>query len=438
MINFATIINEYRNKVMKKKLFILPVLTAALMLFAACGGEDDPTDNGGGESGGDNTEIPAMNANEAKQSLQSTADELLAKINVKEFDDIKQSLNSIDFEESDVVSDWFSAAKAACEIKVSNADEAHLWKASNFVGAFQLQGDEWKQTRKGGSDLTFTFNDSKGRKCVMTVKASDEATKIHHDAFDEEDWYYDEEGNEIPLRYVNQFMLPKTVNVTLVRNGNTDVDITVNTDVKTDGEIDPGKDELEVTSVIKVAGFEVNVSKASYKAGKTAEASAVISKNGETLITVSADAKGSYSYEDQTLTVNQMNATVDFLGKAKVIGTISDVEKYNSFIDKAYENDGDETWFKKYIESANKLLDAKLYLNGSTNSSAKLYLSPVLDGYEYEGEVEKYWNYEEWMEFTDGSKYSVDSYFNEENFKSVIDQVESLIDDFKDLFGITD
>lgn len=421
---------------MKKKLFILPVLTAALMLFAACGGEDDPTDNGGGESGG-STEVPAMNANEAKQSLQSTADELLAKINVKEFDDIKQTLNSIDFDESDVVSDWFSAAKAACEIKVSNADEAHLWKASNFVGAFELQGDEWKQTRKGGSDLTFTFNDSKGRKCVMAVKASDEATKIHHDAFDEEDWYYDEEGNEITQRYVNQFMLPKTVNVTLVRDGKTDVDITVNTDVKTDGEIDPGKDELEVTSVIKVADFEVNVSKASYKAGKTAEASAVISKNGETLITVSADAKGSYSSEDQTFTVGQMNATVDFLGKAKVIGAISDVEKYNSFVDQAYENDEDETLFKKYIESANALVDAKLYLNGSTNSSAKFYLNSVPDGYEYEGEVEKYWNYEEWMEFTDGSKYSVDSYFSEENFKSVIDQVESLIDDFKDLFGIS-
>lgn len=425
-------INEYSTtyQIMKKKHFILPVLTAAMMLFAACGSDDDPTNDDNGGGGGGSTEVPAMSASQAKQSLQSTANELLAKINVKEFEEFKQMLDAVDIEESDAVSDWFDAAKEACKIKVSNADEAHLWKASNFVGAFELQNGVWTQTRKGGNDLTFTFNDTQGKKCVMNVKASDEATKIHHESFDEEDW--DSEG--YTMRYVNQFMLPKTVNVTLTRDGKTRATVVVNADVKTAGEIDLGKDELEVTSVITVADFQVNVSKASYKAGKTAEAKAVVSKNGETLITVTADGKGSYSSKDEDFTVGQMNATVDILSKAKVVAAVSDVEMLNSNLEKADENDENETLFKQYVENANKLINAKLYLNGSANSSAKLYLSPVPE--EYGGAYGKYWDHETWMEFSDGSKYSVDSYFNENDFKSVVDKIESIIDDFKDLFEI--
>lgn len=428
------IINEDSTKyqIMKKKHFILPVLTAAMMLFTACGGDDDPTNDDKG--GGGSTEVPAMSASQAKQSLQSTANELLAKINVKEFEEFKQMLDAVDVEESDTVSDWFDAAKEACTINVSHTSETRLWKASNFVGAFELQDGVWKQTGKGGNDLTFTFNDTQGKKCVLTVKASDDATKIHHEAFDEEDWDWDEEYGSYTMRYVNQFMLPKTVNVTLTRDGKTEATVTVNAGVKTAGEIDLGKDELEVTSVITVADFQVNVSKASYKAGKTAEAKAVISKNGETLITVTADGKGSYSSKDEDFTVGQMNATVDILSKAKVVAAVSDVEMLNSNLEKADENDENETLFKQYVENANKLINAKLYLNGSANSSAKLYLSPVPE--EYGGAYGKYWDYETWMEFSDGSKYSVDSYFNEKDFKSVVDKIESIIDDFKDLFEI--
>ncbi len=415
---------------MKKKHFILPVLAAAMMLFAACGSDDDPTNDDNGGGGGGSTEVPAMSASQAKQSLQSTANDLLAKINVKEFEEFKQMLDAVDIEESDAVSDWFDAAKEACKIEVSNADEVHLWKASNFVGAFELQNGVWKQTRKGGSDLTFTFNDTQGKKCVMIVKASDEATKIHHESFDEEDW--DSEG--YTMRYVNQFMLPKTVSVTLTRDGKTRAAVVVNADVKTAGEIDLGKDELEVTSVITVADFQVNVSKASYKAGKTAEAKAVVSKNGETLITVVADGKGSYSSKDEDFTVGQMNATVDILSKAKVVAAVSDVEMLNSNLEKADENDENETLFKQYVDNANKLINAKLYLNGSANSSAKLFLAPV--PVEYSWAYGKYWDCETWMEFSDGSKYSVDSYFNEKDFKSVVDKIESIIDDFKDLFEI--
>ncbi len=424
------------NLRMKKKSFIVPMLAAAMMFFAACGDDNNnsvPDGGSGGENPGGNTEVPAMNSSQAKQSLQSTADELLAKINANEFDDFKLMFDGIDVDKADVVSNWFEAAKKACSINVSNADEAHLWKASNFVGAFELQNGVWKQTKQGGDDLTFTFNDTQGKKCVLNVKASDEATKIHHDVFDGEDWNWDYEHGSYATRYVNQFMLPKTVNVTLTRDGNTRVSATVNSNVKTAGEIDLGKDELEVTTDVKVGAFTVNVSKASYKAGKTAEAKAVIAKNGETLITISANANGSYSSKDEEFSFGQMIATVDVLGKAKVVAAISDVDMLDDILDEAIDdNYTNETAFKQNIENANKLINMNLYLNGSANSSAKLYLAPVAEKYSWSSDT--YWDYETWMEFSDGSKYSFDSYFSENAFKSVVDKIESIIDDFKDLF----
>lgn len=425
---------------MKKKNFLVPMLAATMMFFAACGDDNNnsvPEGGSSGENPGGNTEVPAMSSSQAKQSLQSTADELLAKINVNEFDEFKQMFDGVDVDEADVVSDWFEAAKSACSINVSGADEAHLWKAANFVGAFELQNGVWKQTRTDGKDLVFTFNDAEGKKCVLTVKASDEATRIHHDVFDGEDWDWDYANHhEIITRYVNQFMLPKTVTVTLTRDGSTRVSATVNTTVKTDGEIDLGKDELDVTADVQIGAFTVKVSKASYKAGKTAEAKAVIAKNGETLITVSANGNGSYSSKDEEFSFGQMVATVDILGKAKVVAAISDVDMLSNMLDEADDNYNNESAFKQNIENANKLINMNLYLDGSANSSAKLYLASVSE--EYPWSSSKYWNYETWMEFSDGSKYSFDSYFNENAFKSVVDKVESIIDDFKDLFEIDD
>lgn len=76
-------------------------------------------------------------------------------------------------------------------------------------------------------------------------------------------------------------------------------------------------------------------------------------------------------------------------------------------------------------------MDAKLYLDGSVSPAAKIYLAPYLA--EDYGSY-KYWDYEYWLEFTDGSKYSYEDYFDEQNFKTVSDKIQSLIDDFKNLF----
>ena len=427
---------------MKKNNFLLVSFLAMAMTFsmASCSSSDDPDSpeienpGGGTENPGGGSETPGgsgtaeLTAAQAKQCLEATAQELLGKMNVNELQEFKNMIDGVDYEDGDAVSRWFEACGDASVVSTSDNGTKYLIMASNFVGEFTLQNGVWKQTQKGGDHLSFIFNDKQGNKCVLTLKASKEGTEIHHDCFDDEDGYWDGyKWQEYKDEY--RFFLPKKMELTLIRNGEVRAMTTVETQVKTNGEIDLTKDEVEITSTSQVGAYKVVVNKAAFKAGKTAEAKATISKNNETLITVAASATGSVGNDLQG-SYGKVSVSVDILGKAKVIATLSDVDLLIQNLDKADRYDDNEAQFKQYLDNANKLIDARLYLNNSSKSSSKVYLAPVDDGY---GNYH-YWYAEPWLEFSDGSKYSYYDYFNEKSFKSVVDKVQSIVDDFIKMF----
>lgn len=117
------------------------------------------------------------------------------------------------------------------------------------MGEFELQQGTWVQTKKGGDHLSFTYYDAQQKKCVITLKASAEATEIHHSVFDEEDWVWIG-GQATVTRYENRFMLPKQVDITATREGKNMGTVSVTSNVKTGKEVDLSKDEVDVTSVV--------------------------------------------------------------------------------------------------------------------------------------------------------------------------------------------
>lgn len=420
---------------MKNKSILVSLLSMAVMFFAACGDSSndpvDPNPNPGGGSAGGGTET-IVTAAQAKQSLDKTSQDLLSKISANEFEEYKQMLDVDVSDKAGVVGDWFEACVEACEIN-ANPDN-HLWNAANFVGEFELQQGTWVQTKKGGDHLSFTYYDAQKKKCVLTLKASADATEIHHSVFDEEDWEWTG-SQEIVTRYENRFMLPKQIDITATREGVTKGTVSVTSNVKTGKEVDLSKDEVDVTSVVTIGAFKAEVKKAVYKAGKTAEAKVVLSKNGEELITLEGNGNGNITPSGEKSEFGQINITMNILGKAKFVYKILDGNLYYNNLEKAYDNESDESMFKLFIDNANKQVDAKLYLDGSVSPAAKIYLAPYLD--EVYGSY-KYWDCEYWLEFTDGSKYSYEDYFNEKQFKTVSDKINSLIDDFKNLFNFGD
>lgn len=415
---------------MKNKSILVSLLSMAVMFFAACGdSSNDPVDPnpGGGNAGGGTETI--VTAAQAKQSLDRTSQELLSKISANEFEEYKQMLDVDVSDKAGVIQDWFEACVEACEIK-ANPDN-HLWNAANFVGEFELQQGTWVQTKKGGDHLSFIYHDAQQKKCVITLKASAEATEIHHSVFDDEDWEWTG-SQEIVTRYENRFMLPKQIDITATREGKNMGTVSVTSQVKTGKEVDLSKDEVDVTSGVTIGAFKAEVKKAVYKAGKTAEAKVVFSKNGEELITLEGNGNGNITPSGEKSEFGQINITMNILGKAKFVYKILDGNLYYNNLNKAYDNDSDESMFKLFVENANKQVDAKLYLDGAASPAAKIYLAPYL-AEEY-GSY-KYWDSEYWLEFTDGSKYSYEKYFNEQDFKTVSDKIQSLIDDFKNLFN---
>lgn len=422
---------------MKTKYFLISCLSVAMMFFASCSDSEDNEEPG---AGGSNTDVPAMSASDAKQSLQSTANDLLAKIKVSEFEDLKkifEEVDKFDFEKDNVVANWFEAAKRECLISSKKDYKKYLWQAANFVGEFNLNDNGvWVNTKKGGDKLVFTFKDADGKPCVLTLIASKDGAKIHHSVFDDKEWNWSyENGNYQEYETVtqeNRFILPKQTKITLTQNGKTVISVTVNAAVTTGAEVDLSKDAIDVTTEAIVNDYKVVVSKASYRAGKTAEAKATISKGGETLITVSGNAAGNITSNGENSSVNKATISVDILNRAKFVTVIDDVELLNENLERADDCYTDKSRMDKYLANANKLIHADLYLDNSANSSASLFFKSVSDNDYYA----QYWTYEWVMKFADDSEYSVDSYFNEKSFKTVVNTVEGIIDDFCSMFGI--
>lgn len=200
------------------------------------GGTETP--GGGNDNPGGNTELTAA---QAKQKLDATAQELLGKMNVNDLQEFKTMIDGVDYEDGSEVSKWFETCGDASTVSDSEEGTKYLIKASNFVGEFTLKNGVWKQTKKGGDHLSFFFNDKDGKNCVLTLKGSSEGTLIHHDCFDDEGEYWDGyKWQEYKDEY--RFILPKKMELTLSRNGEVRAMTTINTEVKTAGEIDLAKD----------------------------------------------------------------------------------------------------------------------------------------------------------------------------------------------------
>ena len=428
------------------KLLSVPALFFALaMIVTACGGDDESTTGGNGIENGGGGSIGGggskLTADQQKSILEQTGRELVAKVNSDDFKVITNIANYVKDNytresQSYALEDWLDAAMELTETQISSNVYKRLFLASNFAGAFNYNGYQWEQTRKGGNNLEFTFPDQNGTTCVATITPSGKVTQVHHEELDERDYDYYYNGSYYDYReitYQNYFGVPEHVNVTLKQGGNTLVSAVVNVSLSTSGEVSLSRDIAEVSTDINIVGYNVKVNSAKYVGGSSASASFALSKNGETLVTVTADASGSLYDNGELKSAGKMQANVNILGKVQVKGSIPDFESWKQSIDNAEKYDEDESRFKSYINEANNKMDVGLYFNGSSAASSKLRFEPVLIR-DYYGD--NYWQADPVIAFTDGSAYStLTNFFDENTFSTLKRNVETLVDNFTALFN---
>lgn len=451
--------------------------------FASCGDDDNDAPS--------NPETPispvepspdnAMSSAEQKEYLEKIALEFIDMMPASDFRDISELGKYIvdyyiDNYDWDNVENWakdaFEAAREAIGTKTTESQTeqwgSYTYKynyiytnykavllASNFTGHFTAQNGRWEQEK--ANDLQFIFTDKRGQQCVLKLETGGSVKKVY--LLNVDDWQdqdYNSNGYNYTYNYYynrTQYTIgvPERIIVTLTQGGSQVVKTTINIDLGSinNEEFDISKNSLTVSAVAELNnGYKFDVSNVAYTANTSASAAFTMSKNGTALVTIGASANvndipsvnvsaftsDSFDANDYKLDeANGKNAYVklDIIGKVQIQGTLSDIRKFVDYLNEAKRNDTSEKTYKSYINQANSLADVNLFYDGKNVKQATIKLEPFAEE-KWNGST--FWETEPLIYFNDGSSYSTfKAFFNEKDFKKVIDTFKNLANKYADL-----
>ena len=467
-----------------KKLVSLLLIGSVFSLSSAlvsCGGDDDSVDSPIVNPDPIKPEEPskneAMTPLEQKEYLDLIARGFMDKTPASDFNEISKLYNHIsntytDNYNWDEVGDWGREIFESLKESLGTTDkeqEKDSWgeynyiytnykalvMASNFKGQFKAIGNKWELSK--ADDLQFIFSDQYGKECVLKLVTSGNVKKVFIGNIDEWVDYNSDYKNDyyISNDYYDRTQLtvgvPENIVVTLTQGGSQVVKVTVKLNIGdlSNDKFDLSKNQLTASTLVELNnGYKFNVSQVAYNGNNKTSVSFDMSKNGESLASVafSSDISGIPSCnidamvsgnidEEDFNNSNMKNVYVklDIMGKLQIQGTLSDVRKFTDYINEADDNDDDEKTFKSYVNQANSLANFNLFYDGKSTKQATV----TLEAFEEESwNGMKYWYMEPMLNFYDGSSYSTfDAFFNDKDFKSVIDAFEKLADNYASLIN---
>ena len=467
-----------------KKLVSLLLIGSVFSLSSAlvsCGGDDDSVDSPIVNPDPIVPEEPSKNEAktplEQKEYLDVIARGFMDKTPASDFNEISKLYNHIsntytDNYNWDEVGDWGREIFESLKESLGTTDkeqEKDSWgeynyiytnykalvMASNFKGQFKAIGNKWELSK--ADDLQFIFSDQYGKECVLKLVTSGNVKKVFIGNIDE---WVDYKSNSTDDYYIsNDYYdrtqltvgVPENIVVTLTQGGSQVVKVTVKLNIGdlSNDKFDLSKNQLTASTLVELNnGYKFNVSQVAYNGNNKTSVSFDMSKNGESLASVafSSDISGIPSCnidamvsgnidEEDFNNSNMKNVYVklDIMGKLQIQGTLSDVRKFTDYINEADDNDDDEKTFKSYVNQANSLANFNLFYDGKSTKQATV----TLEAFEEESwNGMKYWYMEPMLNFYDGSSYSTfDAFFNDKDFKSVIDAFEKLADNYASLIN---
>ena len=467
-----------------KKLVSLLLIGSVFSLSSAlvsCGGDDDSVDSPIVNPDPIVPEEPskneAMTPLKQKEYLDVIARGFMDKTPASDFNEISKLCNHIsntytDNYDWDEVGDWGSEIFESLKESLGTTDkeqEKDSWgeynyiytnykalvMASNFKGQFKAIGNKWELSK--ADDLQFIFSDQYGKECVLKLETSGNVKKVFIGNIDEWVDYNSDYTNDyyISNDYYDRTQLtvgvPENIVVTLTQGGSQVVKVTAKLNIGdlSNDKFDLSKNQLTASTLVELNnGYKFNVSQVAYNGNNKTSVSFDMSKNGESLASVafSSDISGIPSCnidamvsgnidEEDFNNSNMKNVYVklDIMGKLQIQGTLSDVRKFSDYINKADDNKYDEKTFKSYVNQANSLANFNLFYDGKSTKQATV----TLEAFEEESwNGMKYWYMEPMLNFYDGSSYSTfDAFFNDKDFKSVIDAFEKLADNYASLIN---
>lgn len=350
----------------------------------------------------------------------------------------------------------------------------------NETAYFRFPGDYWQEVKTPGY-YTESYDYNTG---VTTYTLVEKVDGLEKNENGYSTWYYDKDldvycnllypdgwyeryGVDVPGYYygITEYetedtefwiTLPEEIVASVIDGGTTLAEVTIKTDIsKIKGdEIDLSRDGIISSVIIKAGDLEIRCTGNEVSPSKLG-AVGIIKSNDKTILTyeVSADTKGissnngnlgsDYSealnntvdvFTEGGASISNVSCSLNILGKVQFKINCKDGKKTYDLFFEAFENNKDEAMFASCIEKANESFEGGMYFYGGSAKQAELYFEPIAGEY-YDYDEHDYlerWIIQTVLKFSNGQTMSLDKYFDEDYFKSLIKLVNELSDSYNE------
>ena len=407
-----------------KNLFKASLIVVAAAGLMSCNGV-----NGGGSQ-------ISMTPDENKARLEEVGQKVIAKFKPEVQENLIKAVNDFQIYANDgnlEVYDKYGASEYAAQfasvvkstveganlggIMALAAPDSHLYEAARIYGIYTYNGSSWSRT-ESTDKIEFRFTTEEGKSVVVTAQASEGGTEL---TIEEE-----------------TIVIPQQVTAAVTIDGRTEFSANVRTSCNFGSTVTVDI-AIDANGYVVKENVTVNPNSGSCSASFGIDGETIVAMNGT--FTGNNLTNPDHIHDNYETIVGNATAVVSILNEAQLKGSCSDI---SAMVHELYNLE----WDSSNIESArqeaaiyNKYITAGLTYDNATNFVATLEIAP----YEYESSyttdvwnpdtqqyeqkvITNYYYYTEpLIVFTsDGSRFSLEDYFTEENFGGLIESFENL------------
>lgn len=407
-----------------KNLFRASLIVVAAAGLMSCNGV-----NGGGSQ-------ISMTPEENKARLEEVGQKVIAKFKPEVQENLIKAVNDFQiyanegnlevydkYAPAEFASQFASVVKSTVEganlggIMALAAPDSHLYEAARIYGIYTYNGSSWSRA-ESTDKIEFRFTTEEGKSVVVTAQASEGGTELTI------------EGETI--------VIPQQVTAAVTIEGRTEFSANVRTSCNFGSTVTVDI-AIDANGYVVKENVTVNPNSGSCSASFGIDGETIVAMNGT--FTGNNLTNPDHIYDNYMTIGGSANAQVTIMNEAQLKGSCSDI---SAMVHELYNLE----WDSSNIESArqeaaiyNKYITAGLTYDNATNFVATLEIAP----YEYESSyttdvwnpdtqqyeqkvITNYYYYTEpLIVFTsDGSRFSLEDYFTEENFGGLIESFENL------------
>lgn len=402
-----------------KNLFKASLIAVAAAGLMSCNGV-----NGGGSQ-------ISMTPDENKARLEEVGQKVIAKFKPEVQENLIKAVNDFQIYANDgnlEVYDKYGASEYAAQfasvvkstveganlggIMALAAPDSHLYEAARIYGIYTYNGSSWSRT-ESTDKIEFRFTTEEGKSVVVTAQASEGGTELTI------------EGETI--------VIPQQVTAAVTIDGRTEFSANVRTSCNFGSTVTVDI-AIDANGYVVKENVTVNPNSGSCSASFGIDGETIVAMNGT--FTGNNLTNPDHIYDNNMTIGGSANAQVTIMNEVQVKGSCSNLSSLLSELDVLWDkyDYSSEACATEEAAIYNKYLSVGMTYVPATNMVANLRMAPYLSwhGSNYNPETGiyedvDYYYVEPLIVFTsDSSIYSMEAYFNEENFGGLIESFENL------------